>query len=466
MNSACRKTMSAAAIVLFGTAGAGRAGETYTLDGDRQMDGDAPVVLAFKNTAEKVTRTGEDSPWTFDFSSLPNVSVVNLGSRKLYCARATDTDKQKIVLDLVGADLIGTNGLSIKMWRDADLRNGPSDDLAIVNVGAVDIGGIDARNSGQDNVRATVQIGTAQVPAGFVRTEYLYANHYHAGPDDISDGGNVTVYGSNDVAIASRAGVPGDIVTRAEGRYRSGGDVIVSHRGHFRVGSIDTSSVATTGGSGAWAGAIRLDGGDASGDMIAEGDLRASHNLRQHRDQVRVVVENYRHVEIRGNIHGYYVNTANRAEQTTCVVVTNNIAGDIRIFGAVDLENRHDDKRAEYSGWIQLKAAGRIELTALDLRKVHHAFLSGEKRGAEITGAIDHFDVNTLSGSGSATDPYVTNETRLRAPFGQRVYYSYRPGVLNDGLQGRVWRLRDLDGEAPGGLLMVRPPAGTVVLFQ
>ncbi len=79
---------------------------------------------------------------------------------------------------------------------------------------------------------------------------------------------------------------------------------------------------------------------------------------------------------------------------------------------------------------------------------------------------VTNFDATSTGGSGTESDPYTTAETRLRAPEGQVVYYTYTAGSLKDDLGGDVWQLRNLDDSGDGGLLMVEPPSGTIFIVR
>ncbi len=422
------------------------AGGVLTLKENRQLDGDNPF-LTFEETDAPVRRSGEASPWTFDFSVLaPVPTVVDLSSRKLYCARTTDTDKQKIVLDFAGADLVGTNSLAVELYRNHHV-----DDLDIIHVGNVEMGGIDARSAGS-NYRdgGTLRLGTETAPVNRVRLDYLRTDT----SSDLGNGGAVVVYATNDVRIADIHGQAGDIVTSGN-RNRTSGDVTIVHRGRFRVRDIVTTSAHLNGD----AASIRLDGGDASGDMTVEGRLRASHGTRR-ANQIEIEIKNYRHVHIGGDIESWVEDNAGRAAD---VIAINNIAGDIQIDGEIDLENRNHP--ADH-GFLRLHTAGTVTLAELNLAKVGLAELSSGGGRTTITGPIAGFNMDNRTGSGTLNDPYATDETRLRAPFGQRVFYTYAPGGLNDDLEGKVWQLRDLDGEKTGGVLMPEPAAGTVIRFR
>lgn len=170
-------------------------------------------------------------------------------------------------------------------------------------------------------------------------------------------------------------------------------------------------------------------------------------------EYIRLIVKRYNNVND---------NTRNAGN----VTINTGISGDITIGGVIDLTTFDTESN---NGYLKLVCAGTVTLASLDLDKVLYASLDSGSGASEITGAIADFDTTESAGSGvgAKDDPKIPeNETRLRAPSTQTVYYEYQPGTLNDSLGGYVWQLKDLDGTSDGGLLMVEPPSGTVITIR
>ncbi|MGQ9662053.1 MAG: hypothetical protein ACUVWX_06925 [Kiritimatiellia bacterium] len=92
-----------------------------------------------------------------------------------------------------------------------------------------------------------------------------------------------------------------------------------------------------------------------------------------------------------------------------------------------------------------------FDLAMMKLAKFDSA--SGYSR---IGGSLANFNTTSSGGTGTLKDPYITTQTKLRAPSDQKIYYNYVSGGLNDYLQGKVYKLADLAGNAgQGGLLLV-----------
>ena len=310
-----------------------------------------------------------------------------------------------------------------------------------------------------NNQAGFIAIGSAADPVGSVRVGYLYAHSGSSGSTTHYDhsGNRVDIFGSGDVRIVGSDDEPGSILTHGRSSG-SGANVAIAHRGHFRVRDILSHTTSSFGGSNRRPGNILLDGGDSSGDATVEGTLRFSAYTRHHGSPYKLEIKNYRDVLIMGDVLGYSsAGVANNA------IIAENIAGDIEIRGAIDLERRED---AANNGYMKLAAAGMVTLAALDLDKVRYAYVSGEREPSVIQGELAGFDTANPTGGGTQFDPFVTGENRLRAPVGHRIYYVYRPGELNGDLAGKVWQLRNLADDGNGGLLMTRPPGGTVVLFR
>ena len=253
------------------------AAETYYLADDVELDAAAPVSIALANAdgAEfSVARTGagtEDDPWVFDFSGLdPAVTKFDMRAHTLYCARDGSAAQKHLVFNLAGAAIAGTGATSFRTWRGEEHAN--ADHLTLVHVGDIAVGGIDTRVTRPGHYSSTgrragnIAIGTADKPAGRVQVSYLHAHHDSADGNHDTHGGHVAIHGTGDVSIVDGAGQAGDIQTQS-GRTGRSGDVTVKHAGAFRVNTVNTRTPRLHSGH------IRLDGGDASGHVVVEGDL-------------------------------------------------------------------------------------------------------------------------------------------------------------------------------------------------
>jgi hypothetical protein len=261
------------------------------------------------------------------------------------------------------------------------------------------------------------------------------------------------------VLIQDSNGSLGDISTKADAM--SSGNITVDHVGHFRAKDL---LAHTTGSSAsAKAGDVIADGGNASGDMtvgrIVAYNLKDSGIISGARPVI--TISRYASVTI-DEVSAYAVNTVSggRASDLT---ITNGITGDIAINGPIDLSH---GSVTNYRGSLRLAAGGTVTLAALDLNKVLSASLSSGTKISEITGTVTNFDAGYTGGTGSIQNPYVTTQTALRAPAGQRIYYAVKDG-LNPALGGFAYRIADPNGNpGQGGILAVRPARGTVVWFK
>lgn len=115
---------------------------------------------------------------------------------------------------------------------------------------------------------------------------------------------------------------------------------------------------------------------------------------------------------------------------------------------------------------------GRIYVGAttnavLDMNLLLTATLNSDAKRTDLAGVLANFDATSTNGSGTATNPFVTTQTKLRVPSDQRVYYKFVPGVLNDALGGYAYRVANTGGtNGTGGLLMVEPKVGTLMCFK
>ena len=80
---------------------------------------------------------------------------------------------------------------------------------------------------------------------------------------------------------------------------------------------------------------------------------------------------------------------------------------------------------------------------------------------------LTNFNTTASGGTSSKTAPFITTQTKLRVKNDEFLYYNYVPAGLNSSLSGMVYRVAELDGTpGTGGLLMVLPTRGTVVIFR
>ena len=133
--------------------------------------------------------------------------------------------------------------------------------------------------------------------------------------------------------------------------------------------------------------------------------------------------------------------------------------GDLTLTGSVSLASA----RTNETGVLALKAIGagsRISVQDLDCQQFRSVAGTNtiDAAGGEsyINGQLLNFTTTATGGVGSVANPYLTTQTVLRLPAGQKLYYRYSSGATNDYLGGRAYRVADANGNASqGGLLMV-----------
>ncbi len=445
--------------------------EQLTLEADQVIDGSAPYIEFTEAPDNPLYASGASPDWLYNFAYYGGVPTVDLAGYKLYCTRASGGTQGSIVLDLNDANLTGTNDMAIQTYRLTGDGGDASDDLEIINVGNIDIGGIDGRISRDvggpaDLPVGDVSIGTETDPAGTTRIGYIWAHADPVSGTPRTRGGDVTIHGTGAVRFEDINGDAGDIVVHGwTSDGNRGGDIFIEHTGDFSVRNMETwHRIGGGGGTAHRSGLITLNGGDASGDAHVYGFIQTQHSGAD-RNGLQCVVEfmNYHDVTIEGDIIGRYYGS--NSIRGTDVFVEDGITGTITLMGDIDLRNGDG---VSY-GYLRLDTDEQVVLHKLDLDKVGYAYLSSGTGESEITGAISDFDTteSASSGAGTENDPKIPeNETRLRAPEGQVVYYSYTPGTLNTDLGGHVWQLRNLDDSGDGGLLMVEPPSGTIIMVR
>ncbi len=454
---------------------ASQAQSTAVLDDDQHLDADPAEDITFASTTGTVSRSGDGSagdPWIYDFSALALGSggTVDLYDYKLYHeGRSDETDQRNIILDLADYHLAGSGPLAIRTYQGVTQR--PSDNLVVTNAATIAMGGIDGRvrqTSGGNTTHA--QIGDVTILSdGDIRLDYIWAYGDKTSGYIASYGGDVSIRGGGDVKIADSSDVAGDILTYVPTSDERGGDVTVAHAGDFLVGNINTKNFSGSGGGAnpGWRpGNVFLDGGDSSGDAMVKGYLQFHEGAERYRaGQATLEIKNYNNVTIEDDIVAKPkdINTDYDHLKSLEVFIKDGIAGDIALLGQIDLE---DTGRGSH-GTLDLVADGTVTLAAIDLDKVGYAYLSSGTDSSLITGAVSNFDTNSPSGGGTPANPYVTDETRLRAPAGESIYYTYEDGGLNDELGGYAWQLKDLDGTTDGGLLMTEPVfTGSVIIMR
>ena len=186
--------------------------EKLTLSASVQIDVADPVTLAFDETINVVTRTGDGSagdPWTFDFSTLPTPTNIVFNEYMLY---ATIPDQKSIALNLSGSSIYGTNDITIRTHRNTPSSNNTDGhNLTITNVRDIIAGAIDTSGntygggyySGSSADAGDITIGSSDNRAGEIRVPYIYARRYDTEyrPGGIGASGNINIYSDSDISI-------------------------------------------------------------------------------------------------------------------------------------------------------------------------------------------------------------------------------------------------------------------------
>lgn len=300
-------------------------------------------------------------------------------------------------------------------------------------------GGIEANKNGSDPA-ATMTItnigaGGVSSPLGTFTTKDETGQASVKPTIRISTAGPVTI--SN---VVTRCGNPGS----GAWLYNDSGDIIISAGGNISIlGSNDTRQVTTAVSYTRNAGDVAI---TSSGGSVTLGHINTSN--------------------VRTSSSGGY-----RAGNATVVGATGvTIMGTLNLsFGSPAYPNLYGELslNTTASGDIVVgdDTSDVFDLVMMKLAKFDSA--SGYSR---IGGSVANFDTTSSGGTGTLKDPYITTQTKLRAPSGQKIYYNYVPGGLNDYLQGKVYRLADLAGNAgQGGLLLVTGsdiPKGTAITIR
>ena len=418
-----------------------------TIDGDQQLDGEAPSIAFVETPDHPLYALGKSPNWLYKFADYgAEPTPLHLGEHMLF----SDHEQGDLVLDLNKGAITGQADLAIRTFRGNETH---SASIVIRNVGDIVMGGIDTHvewtRVSRDYRAGSIRIGAPDDRAGTVRVGYLYAyaTGARAGSADIA------LYGAGDVTIGTTDD-PGDI--RTDAAAWNGGDILIDHKGGLSAGAV----LAHTEGRRdprPRAGSIALNGNNSSGDArikrLAAGNSRGGAA----RDRpAPISIANYRHVAIE-DIDASYTGDGRRPVPD--LEINTGITGNITLTGTLDLGSTHEEDRqdAQQRGGARLACGGTVSLAGLDLDRLRFVFLDSGAGTSLMNGAIANFETAEAAGAGTQDDPKVSAETRLRAPAGQTVHYRYEAGGVNDELGGHVWQLRAEDGEAQGGLLMPRP---------
>ncbi len=432
----------------FSTGAAPEEPAQLTLAGNQRVDGEAPSIAFAELPDFPLFGIQDEEDWSYDFSSYgPTPTPLHLERHTLY----SDEDgraRGRIVFDLNGGAILGSGAVAIRTFRRV---NRSSMHIHLENVGAIDMGGIDTHaeqeRSNANYHAGAIRIGTPEKRAGAIRVDYLHA--YATGPR--AGSADIALYGDGDVTIGT-ADAPGAI--RTDTFAWDGANIVVDHFGDLTVGSVLAHTTGNRGGSRA--GNISFRGNDRSGDA-AIGSITAWNNRSNYSSSNKALfsIANYRHIML-GAVDGRYKGGEQRRHGSDLEI--KEIGGDIRLSGKLDLSSTYkDNEDPRYRGHAQLACEGTVSLAELDLDLIQYIVLDSGSGTSTINGAPANFVTADATGAGTADDPKVSAETRLRTPGGQTVHYRYEAGGLNDALGGHVWQLRAEDGEEPGGVLAPRP---------
>jgi hypothetical protein len=136
--------------------------------------------------------------------------------------------------------------------------------------------------------------------------------------------------------------------------------------------------------------------------------------------------------------------------------------GDMILKGSLNLNGAS----ATYDGNMSLtSSSGSISLGSLDMSSVGLASISFAMNGT-VTGTVANVATNYISGGGTALDPYVTTQARLRVPAGKKLVY-HPDATGNNYLDAKCYKVADLSGNAgQGGILKPYTGRGTVITIR
>jgi hypothetical protein len=233
--------------------------------------------------------------------------------------------------------------------------------------------------------------------------------------------------------------------------YTHPNNVTISTTGNIQLNTVSTYQWHSGEYTYTDSGTIRL---TAGGSIVATGTL-ATYQLADYDAQSRnsgaLVVTADGTVQLAGIDTHRLRNQSNRYAGDVNVTA----GGDISIRGTINLYSPNGgDRRGDLSLTNNLR--GTITLNALDMTNLNIASFNSGVGWSQITNTLANFVTNYTSGSGTWVAPYVTTQTQLRTPAGQRIYYTYAAGLTNDYLGGYTYQVRNLQNTGAGGLLMVR----------
>lgn len=140
--------------------------------------------------------------------------------------------------------------------------------------------------------------------------------------------------------------------------------------------------------------------------------------------------------------------------------------GDLTIAGTINLYSPYGgNHRGDLT--LTTDSHGSIFLGTLDMANANLVKFDSGTGISQITNALANFSTTYTNGEGTASNPFVTTQTQFRVPAGERVYYVYVPGGLNNYLDGRAYKVADIAGSSgAGGILRPQVRGGTAVYFR
>jgi hypothetical protein len=443
-----RFLLVAAMIVM--SVSAGRAQWQVTLGANSSLNSGANLgTLA--NSGGNGSRA---TPYQYAFTS----GGLDLGSYKVTTKQdVEDPYGTYFTLNLGGYSVTGTGAVAFDTVADSGSWEG-SGGVAITNVGAVSIGGIDTYTPSGRSSAGPIQIGSATAPAGSIRLNYLKA--YCLDSTGTGLPGTIALYGSSDIRIQTADGTNGDIDAHCAYQVANGQRVTVVHNGTFICNDIFTHLYSTLSGNGSadngGTGSVLLDGGARTGTATVR-DIRTSlemPNVTQWMGNAGdVTIQNYADVTVR-NINtrwqnGGAGNGIDASDHAGHVVITN-ITGNITIGGTIDLSRTSPDNPVP--GQLRLYCDGTNTLASLDLSKLAFACLDAGL-GSRINGLL-------TGTNGSPASGLANIGTVLRTPTNRIVYYGVSQ---NPSLSEQTLRLANAAGTAGAGGTLVPDYTGVPV---
>ncbi|MBA4387587.1 MAG: hypothetical protein C0404_06370 [Verrucomicrobia bacterium] len=437
-----------------------------------------------------ITPTGSgrtNDPYTYAFST---TNGLDMGTHKIYGNNASN---KNVTLDLNGGSITATTpAANASIDLKGTLANCYPAGISIVHAGNIHLGRIWTASDRQwDTVGAAGSVAIGQDTDGqrVGKVEVSEILAYNRGVYDGNNAGSVMISSTNDVFVWDGAAA-GDIDTSiASGYYDAGGmpgSVTVKHEGSFRVRTVKT----TNGTRKFHSGRVVLNGdvmgngtgGDCQIETLDTRNLGASYNKVAAGD---VAVTGYANVAVSNLLACNEGTTDIQNGGVITIAASGNISigssgicayakstysstggvaslvcgGEISIGGGIDLNGATD-------GALSLVSSnGGITLASLDLDRMSTATLSSAQR-CEVTGTVANFSTNYTSGAGSQSSPFVTTQTKLRLPAGQRLmYHADVPG--NAYLGGVAYRVASPAGVAgAGGVVMKYQSKGTVITIK